>query len=379
MWRRAWLTALGTWSVAATTYLMVNVAFWTVTGRPSPRWQELLNVWNRWDTGHYLYIATHGYNPATENPAFFPLYPILIWLVNPVFPGEALAAGLFVSSACTIAALAFVYRLADDLFDVGTASRAVLYLVATPMGFFLVAAYNESLLLMLCAGSLYFMRRGLWWQAGAFAGLASGARQAGLLLILAFGIEYLRQRDWRLDRVRWDALALLLAPTGVLAFMIYSNDRFGDPLKFVHMQSFWGRELSWPWRGVAETADDIGTLAGNGPLSTWVILNVIDLASLFVMLGLLVACLVGPWRLGPQAWYITAFGIAVWLMIILPPMGRDLPPLHGLPRYALEIVPIYLVLARMGTSRAFERAYLLPMIGLQAALLIGFFANVWLA
>ena len=37
------------------------------------------------------------------------------------------------------------------------------------------------------------------------------------------------------------------------------------------------------------------------------------------------------------------------------------------------------MLARFGADRRFERAYLLPAIALQAALLVGFFANVWLA
>src|SRR5260221_9896704 len=34
---------------------------------------QLWEVWHRWDTGHYMWIATHGYTDAWRT-AFFPLY-----------------------------------------------------------------------------------------------------------------------------------------------------------------------------------------------------------------------------------------------------------------------------------------------------------------
>src|SRR5215472_11232835 len=43
--------------------------------------QALLQSWNRWDTVHYLDIATRGYASA-EQSAFFPLYPMLISAVT---------------------------------------------------------------------------------------------------------------------------------------------------------------------------------------------------------------------------------------------------------------------------------------------------------
>ncbi len=378
-WRRAWLTGLGTWAIAYLTYMLLNAVFWTVGTEPSPDWGQFFHVWNRWDTGHYLTIATTGYNPETENPAFFPLYPMLIALFDPVLPGTTLAAALIISSAACIAALAVIHRLVEDLFDVGTAQRTVLYVMAFPFAFYLVAAYNESLLLALCAGSLYCMRKGHWWTAGVLAGFASATRQAGVLLALAFVIEYLRQREWRPNRVRWDALAILLVPTGVLAFMVYSAVQLGDALKFMHIQAYWGRALSSPWKGIEGAFDHIALWAPEGPFHAYVVVNVIDLVAIPAVITLLVLAVVGPWRLGPESWYLVAFGAAVFLMVLLTPIGRGLPPLHGVPRYALEVLPAFLVLGRLGANRAFERAYLFPAIALQAALLVGFFANVWLS
>jgi hypothetical protein len=43
------------------------------------------------------------------------------------------------------------------------------------------------------------------------------------------------------------------------------------------------------------------------------------------------------------------------------------------------MVPLYLVLARMGQHRAFERAYLFPTIGLQSALLLAYFSHIFIS
>ncbi len=379
-WRRAWRSGLTTWGAAAGTYLLLNAVFWTVSGRRAPGTEDFFGVWNRWDTGHYVEIATNGYNINSENPAFFPLYPLLIRWTDPILPGHKLGAALIVASLACIAALAVIHRLVEDIFDTATAQRTSLYLMAWPFAFFLVAAYNESLLLALCAASLYFMRRGQWWWAGALAGLASATRQAGVLLAFAFIVEYLRQRQGNFRKIRSDVLAILLVPSGLIAFMIYNAEALGDPLKFMHIQGFWGREFGPPWQGIVDTLDQIAArIDAGGPLATYAVLNIIDLVSVPLILLLLVLSVAGPWKLGPESWYLVAFGAAIFVMVLLPPMGRGLPPLHGLPRYALEMVPIFIVLGRLGESRGFERAYLFPAIGLQAALLIGYFANVWLA
>jgi Mannosyltransferase (PIG-V) len=378
-WRRAWLAGLVTWAIAFGTYLLVNAVTWTLGRDPVPQPADFFSVWNRWDTGHYITIATTGYSLENENTAFFPLYPMLMRYLNPVLPGGMLSAGMIIASAACIVALAVIYRLVEDLFDRGTAARTTTYLMASPFAFFLVAAYNESLFLALCAGSLYCMRRGHWWVAGALAGFASATRQAGVLLALAFVIEYMRQRGWRPRALRSDVFAILLVPTGLIAFMLYSAREFGDPLRFVHVQSFWGRELSPPWHGIEGSVRQAAQFWPEGPFSTWVVLNVIDLATVLAAVVLLVLAAFGRWRLGSESWYLIAFASAGLLTVLLNSAGWWLPPLHGLPRYVLELVPIFVVLARMGANRNFDRAYLFPALALQTALLMGYFAYVWVA
>jgi Gpi18-like mannosyltransferase len=380
VWRRAWLTGLSVWATAELTYLLINALVWMTRSEAGPPFSGALEVWNRWDTGHYVNIALNGYNPATENPAFFPLYPLLMSILDPVLPGDMLVTGLIVASAACVVALTMVARLVEDLFGVDTGQRTTLYLMAFPFAFYLVAAYTESLFLALSVASLYCMRRGHWWYAGALAGLASATRQAGVLLALAFAVEYLRQREWKPARIRWNAAAVVLVPTGVIGFMIYSWLTLGDPLSFVHVQVFWGRDLSMPWIGTAGALEQAGAVAAEGtPFHPGVVLNVIDLIAVPVTIALLVLSVVGRWRLGPQSWYLTVFGAATFLMVLLTPIGRGLPPLHGVPRYAVEILPAFIVVARMGANRYVERFYLFPAIGVQAVLLLAYFNNIWLS
>jgi hypothetical protein len=109
------------------------------------------------------------------------------------------------------------------------------------------------------------------------------------------------------------------------------------------------------------------------------VLNVIDLLAVPVTIGLLVLSLVGRWRLGPQSWYLIVFAAATFVLVLVTPIGRGLPPLHGVPLYALEILPAFIVVARMGANRYVDRFYLFPAVGVQATLLLAYFNNVWLS
>jgi len=169
-------------------------------------------------------------------------------------------------------------------------------------------------------------------------------------------------------------------PTGLIAFMLYSWRRFEDPLKFVHMQSYWGRSTTWPWTGAVQTIKQIVDASSGGAIfQPIVVLDMIDLLSVPFILTLLVLSVVGPWKLGQQCWYLIASAAATYLAVLVSPIGLGLPPLHGVPRYALEILPAFMVLARITASRTMERLYLLPALGLQGALVLIFFFDVWLS
>jgi Gpi18-like mannosyltransferase len=379
-WRPAVLTGLSVWASALLTYLLINTMVWMIRKEAGPPLSGLLEVWNRWDTGHYVTIALHGYSRTTENPAFFPLYPMIMRVLEPVLPGGMLSAGLIVSWIACVGALTVIYRLVDDLFGPALANRTTVYLMAFPFAFYLCAAYNQSLFLALSVASLYCMRRGHWWLAGLWAGLASGTRQAGVLLAIAFAIEYLRQRDWKPLRIRWDAAAVALVPSGLIAYALFCLYFHGDALKFMHIQAYWGRSMSWPWTGTVHAINQIADAAGDGAIfQPAVVLNVIDLVAVPVIITLLILSMVGPWKLGRESWYLIASGAAGFLLVLVSPLGLELPPLHGVPRYSLEVLAAFIVFARIGANRYVERLYLMPAIGIQSTLVVAYFFDIWLS
>jgi hypothetical protein len=106
--------------------------------------------------------------------------------------------------------------------------------------------------------------------------------------------------------------------------------------------------------------------------------NLIDIIAVAVAVVLLTLCVVGPWRLGTERIYLVIYSVVSFAVVLTGPVG-GLFPLQGAPRYVLELVPIFLLLGRLGASRHFERLYLLPAVGLQAVFVLTFLNNVWVA
>jgi hypothetical protein len=86
----------------------------------------LWQAWNRWDSLHYSYLATHGYTDWWRT-VFFPLFPLLergLALVT----HDPFIAGLIIANVAGLAMLVVLYRLVEEDFDAHRAYRTVLYL-----------------------------------------------------------------------------------------------------------------------------------------------------------------------------------------------------------------------------------------------------------
>ena len=79
---------------------------------------------------------------------------------------------------------AFKEFVADDCMGLAQQIAYSALLAFFPAAVFFGAPYSESLFLLLAVGAFYAARTGRWAWAGACAGLASGTRSAGLLLLL---------------------------------------------------------------------------------------------------------------------------------------------------------------------------------------------------
>jgi Mannosyltransferase (PIG-V) len=206
------------------------------------------HIWVRWDVPLYLGIARHGYAGPDSLPhsvAFFPFLPLALRvLLRTGLSG--VGAGLVVSGAALLVALAYLYRLANEVWP-GTGRRTLVYLCIFPMAVFLVAGYSEALFLAGTIPAFYYARRERWLIAAPFAALAVGTRFAGIFVLLGLGVCFLYQRRFDVRRIAEVAAGLTFATLPLIGFALFLWKTKGTPLAYFNAERVgWGRYFSWP-------------------------------------------------------------------------------------------------------------------------------------
>ncbi len=301
---------------------------------------QVFDIWNRWDTTHYINIAVHGYQKAGDMRfaiVFFPLYP---WLVRAVmfFARDPLISTLIVSFLASIVAAIGLARLVAIDYPEGVAYRSVWFMFIFPTAYFLHVGYTESLFLALVISSFLAARRDRWLAASILGAGASLTRMNGLLLLPALGVEALHrlriERRWE-----WRWLWLGLIPLGLGIHLLVNYFVTGDPFTFAQYErTQWSQGLGWPWYGVRVMGNTARTF--DPYLAQMVGVQVV----LFLTIGLL-ATLAAFFTLRPS---YSIWMAANWLLIA--GLTWDL----SAPRYMLALFPMFILFARMARSRNFN-------------------------
>jgi hypothetical protein len=300
------------------------------------------SVWtlDRWDGRWYRTVARGGYLLVPDrqsNPAFFPLYPIMLRAVHAVGVGWGVAGPLLSNLAFLLGLLLF-YRLSRELFSEPLARRATTYLAIFPLGYVFSMTYPESVVLVLVVAAPLAALRGRWWLAAVCAGAAALARPEGLFLALPLADIAWQQRESLSPARRGAALAAIFAPFAAIAsYSLYLTTVLHDPLAWSQAQRAWGRQFgfSGPYDAFAHLPVTIGHNA-------WLMRDVVFF---FLYLVLLYAAR----RAGtPTAWLAAAAAI-----VILPVFtgGFD-----SIGRFGLLAPPLFWGLAGLTRSHRTERA-----------------------
>ncbi|MDH3529798.1 MAG: mannosyltransferase family protein, partial [Acidobacteriota bacterium] len=224
------------------------------TDKPINNIYRVLYIWKRWDAVHYIKIAQDGYAAVGEDRfllVFYPLYPLLVAILDFVVRDTVLSAFLISGVASVVLAVVLRELVRLDYAE-RVADAAVLFLFIFPTSFVLHIPYTESLFLALVVSAFFAARKRRWLLAGVLGCLACTTRINGLLLFPALLLEV--WNEFRETREKnWQWLYLLLIPIGVSSYLGLNYSVSGDPFKFLEYQrEHWHRSLRLPWYGLMD-------------------------------------------------------------------------------------------------------------------------------
>jgi len=311
---------------------------------------HLLGLLGGWDGRWYRMIAANGYLliPGHQSdPAFFPVYPVLLRAVHALGVGYE-TAGLLLSNGALLAALAAFHALTRELLDPTLARRATIYVAIFPLGYVFSMSYPESLVLGAIALAGLAAARGRWSTAAICAAVAALARPEGLFVVLPILASAWGRRRGASSATRGLALGAVLAPVAALAsFPAYLGFVLHDPFAWSDAEHAWGRRFS-PLGFVRAITHLPGMLAQN----PWLVRDVV---CFFVYLVLLAAAR----RAGtPHPWLIG--GAAV---VVLPLFSGAFT---AIGRFGLLVPPVFWGLAWLGRHREADRAIRVASLALLA-------------
>src|SRR4030042_402740 len=193
------------------------------------------------DGEHYMSIARSGYLPLTY--FYFPLYPFIVRVFSLPFHlsfHATAVVGVVMSNIFLIISLLGLWKLLSLDYSKNIVQIALILLLLFPTSFYLGSFYTESLFLAIIVWSFYFARKKKWILMGILAGLSSATRIVGLALIPAFFFEIYQNYNKRFTRA--SILGLILAPVGIIVYMVYLKIVSGDFLEFFNNVGIFGEQ-----------------------------------------------------------------------------------------------------------------------------------------
>ena len=282
-----------------------------------------LSFMSNWDGPNYIYLATHGYSD-TSLTNFFPLYPLLIHILNLVI-SSPLDCALLISWASLIGLIYFYLKIMKTLFKKtgSDAVRASLFLLLFPTAIFFLATYTESLLAFLALGSIYYALKKNYAYAALFAIPMSATHITGIFVLGLIALILWEEKAKLIHTIATVAVGSL----GLIAYMAYLNMKFKQPLAFITSQKSHG------WLA--------NSFSGLSSISFF---NIV-----FIILLILAAIYWWKKRL--------SFSLYSLMFLLIPVVGQQF---GGFNRYVLMAFPVPLMLYKYTEKRS--NLYLLTMV-----------------
>ncbi len=351
-----------------------------ITGLPEWVWG-----FGNFDGVHYLRIAQNGYD-AMYSQAFFPLYPLIIRFAGEIFSSFKninldtnvfvdpvyFISGLLISNVALLPALFFYIKLIQLDLSEKIALRSVIFLLAFPTAFYFGSIYTESLFLLWLILTFYFLRKNNYLLSGVFILLASSTKFVGLILIVPMLIEVIL--SFKNDRFNLKSseftkavIGLLIAPLGLLFYMLYLRLNFENPLYFLTSQPFFGASRSGSEIILLpQVIFRYFKIFLSVPINSLAFLN--SATEFLFTIGILAVLLLGFKKIR------LSYFIFTLLVLLIPTLSGTL---SSMPRYVLASVLVFPFLVN-ALGKYFKYILILLAVG-QVALLSMFIRGYWVA
>ncbi len=297
-----------------------------------PDW---LVEWAGFDGVHYITIIQNGYFGTGLIQAFFPVYPLLVylfnWISNPIVIGILLSHFFFIG-----ALYLWVLLLKKQNIKLSWIEMILPFLLF-PSAFFFGAVYTESLFLFLVFLCLFLLKQKKLFYATIIAALASATRVVGIMLVpmMMVGVYV----DWKQQKFR-NALSVIknlgisaIGSIGLLTYMAYLWIVFHDPLYFLHVQNEFGGGRQEQFILLPQVLYRYVKIFIAMPGWSWSYYAYAqELAITLLVVGVLSWITYKHWR-SQLAELIFAWGI-----VLLPPLTGTL---QSMPRYVLVAFPVF--------------------------------------
>lgn len=280
---------------------------------PSAALQALL--YGNTDARHYVDLARWGYGAGEAFPeqylmiVFFPLFPALLRLLNPLGVLDWYILAFVVQVPLFALAGAALYRVWSRHFGHRRALWALAFLCTGPGSLFFFAPMTESLFLLLTALYVLLLEEKRWALCGAVGLLAGLCRAPGGLLCGVAGIWLIGRAVRRRPAPGAGALwAVAGPPAGLGLYFALNWYVYGEPFRYaVYQKEHWHQGLGLFTDTVAYHLRYFARWwASDRAAAVWI--SLAALAAIFVTLAALCA---GARRLPP---HLLAYALAYFAL-----------------------------------------------------------------
>jgi len=327
---------------------------------------DFFTAFKTWDGSRYLFLAENEYpQGVTTHAAFYPLYPFLIRSVGFLLLGNTLAAGLLISSLCSLLATVYFYLFVKKMYNAPMAFTACLFMISFLTFFYTSLVYTEGLFLLLVIAFFYYLYEKKFYPCFILSILIPLTRPTGILMIVPLlGYVVLDIRNAGKVNISRNALLLPGFITGFILYLLVMNFYTGSFFSGFEAQNLYPahnsldtllQPLSWFQRNFLTIHYTL-----NGYTTS--ILN-------RVFFGLFLVLLYFIWRYTDTTLFVYSL-----VMGLIPAMSDSF---MSYIRFLLVIFPIFIVLALKFQKRPW--LIIIPMFALQIPLLAAHALNYWVA